>query len=257
MAGLIETLLTADAAKPAFRRGETFVTFGALRAMAARAALPGSDGPLFLHVTSAAHLTAGLLAAAAERRAVALPAHAQPAYLAEIGATGALVADAAFGGEGEVRALSEATEDPLLCFFTSGSTGAPKRVEKNLSRLERESAALDRIWGNEAGHVVATVSHQHIYGLLYRIVWPLLTGRTSDDEAAEYWEALEGRLGSATLISSPAHLVRLSPRADLYADAPGLVFSSGQFLPWEAAQACTTAFGGRRSKCWGQRKPAA
>lgn len=210
--------------------------------MAGRVSLPGA-GPVFLHVTSAAHLCAGLLAAAAEQRTLALPAHAQPAYLEEIGATGALLTDAVFNSGPVQRSLHTLTPDPLLVFYTSGSTGVPKRVEKNLSRLEREAAALDSIWGGEAGHVAATVSHQHIYGLLYRIVWPVLSGRTADDAAAEYWEDLAGRFAGRTLISSPAHLARLSPRRDLYADAPGLIFSSGQLLSWQAAQACASTFG--------------
>lgn len=243
MATLVSTLLSAEADRPAFRRGDIFVSFGEIRDLARRAALPKGEGPVFLHVASAAHLCAGLLAAAGERRTVALPAHALPAYLEEIGAADALITDKAFDGDRVMRDIENATADPMLVFFTSGSTGSPKRVDKNLSRLEREARALDGVWGGEAGHVTATVSHQHIYGLLYRVVWPLLSGRTADDVAAEYWEDLAGRLADATLISSPAHLARLSPRRDLYAEPPALIFSSGQLLSWDAAQACASTFG--------------
>jgi acyl-CoA synthetase (AMP-forming)/AMP-acid ligase II/3-hydroxymyristoyl/3-hydroxydecanoyl-(acyl carrier protein) dehydratase len=241
MAGLIETLLCAPADAPLFRRGRAWVSAGDVRALAERVALPGGDGPIFLHVTSAAHFCAGLLAAVTTQRPLALPAHAQAAYLSEIGATDALATDAALAGHDAVRLLEDANIDPLLIFFTSGSTGAPKPVQKNLSRLEREARALDQLWGKDAGHVIATVSHQHIYGLLFRVVWPILSGRTSDDAAAEYWEDLEGQLAGATLVSSPAHLTRLS-RRELYAEPPKLIFSSGQLLPNDAAQECKAAF---------------
>jgi acyl-coenzyme A synthetase/AMP-(fatty) acid ligase/3-hydroxymyristoyl/3-hydroxydecanoyl-(acyl carrier protein) dehydratase len=79
--------------------------------------------------------------------------------------------------------------------------------------------------------------------MIFRIVWPLLSGRAADDAAATYWEDLEGRFAGATLISSPAHLTRLPPRTDLFAPPPAQIFSSGQLLPYEAAQACIAAFG--------------
>ena len=46
---------------------------------------PG-DGPVFIHADSAALLAAGLLAGASLRRTMAILPHAQPAYLAEVGA---------------------------------------------------------------------------------------------------------------------------------------------------------------------------
>lgn len=243
MTGLIETLLNARAETRLFARSNEWITAGDICDMAARGDLPG-NGDVFLHATSAAHFCAGLLAAAAENRALVLPAHPQATYLAEIGcAPERLITDDAFANDDAKRSLENAALDPLLVFFTSGSTGAPKRVEKNLSRLEIEARGLDRVWGSEAAHVVATVSHQHIYGLLFRIVWPLLSRRTADDTAATYWEDLDGKLAGATLVSSPAHLTRLPPRRDLFTPPPGLICSSGQLLPADAAQKCAAAFG--------------
>ena len=241
---MIEALLAADAARPLFARGSTWIRAGDVRAMAAKLALPPGNGPVFLHTSSAARFLAGVLAVAAERRTIALPAHTQATYLSEIGCPhDALLSDEHFISADAHRTVDDPARDPLLLFFTSGSTGAPKRVEKNLSRINAEARTLEGVWGAEAAHVVATVSHQHIYGLLFRIAWPLISDRTSDDEAATYWEDLESRLAGATLISSPAHLTRLPPRNDLFAPPPALVFSSGQLLPTEAARACIDAFG--------------
>ena len=96
------------------------------------------QGPAFLCALSASRFVAGLLASACAGKTIALPAHAQPAYLAELGcAPDALLTDEAFEERGgEDAELTIALEDPLLVLFTSGSTNAPKRVEKNLSRLE-------------------------------------------------------------------------------------------------------------------------
>ncbi|MGH6952119.1 MAG: AMP-binding protein [Vitreimonas sp.] len=243
MSGLIATLVDAPADAPLFKRADGWITAGDIRQLAQRAPLARREGPIFAHVGSAAHLCAALLVAAAERRVLALPAHAQEGYLAEIGAAGALLDDDAFARAGAARALDGAIEDPLLIFYTSGSTGTPKRVDKNLSRIETEARALDDLWGDEAGHVAATVSHQHIYGLLFRIVWPLLSGRTADDAAALYWEDLKDRLEDATLVASPAHLTRLPPHSDVLSPPPRLIFSSGQLLTPGAARDCIAAFG--------------
>ncbi|HVZ99878.1 MAG TPA: AMP-binding protein [Caulobacterales bacterium] len=249
MDGLVATLLAAPADRRIFLHRGAWVTAGDIRALAARAAaiMNEADERVFLHTSRASYFVAGLLAAAARGKHIVMPAHAQSVYLDEIGCrAGLLFDDARIAGATDARIdLSVARRDPLMVFFTSGSTATPKPVEKNLSRLEIETHALDALWGRQATHVIATVSHQHIYGLLYRVAWPILSGRTADDEAALYWEDLEHRTGGATLISSPAHLTRLPPREDFFAERPALAFSSGQLLPADAAAHCARAFGAR------------
>lgn len=246
MSGLINLLLSAPAERRVFKRPDAWINIGDMRAHAAALAetLARGEGDVFLHTTFASNFVAGVLAAAAVRRRLVLPAHAQPAYLAEISCPeGALLSDDAIENARGAFELSGADRDPLLVFFTSGSTGAPKPVEKNLSRLEIEARALDTLWGADAAHGIATVSHQHIYGLLFRVMWPLLSGRTADDCACAYWEELAGRMAGATLIASPAHLTRLPPHEDFFAMPPKLVFSSGQVLSADAALACKRAMG--------------
>ncbi len=247
MSPFIATLLTAPTDQVLFT-GETPVTAGQLRATAADLAprMVG-EAPLFLHTASAALFAAALLAAAVTRKPLVLPAHTQAAYLAEVGGARATLLDdaaIALSDGADATFIGGAADDVALSFFTSGSTGVPKRIERRLAQMETEARALEAVFGPEAGAVQATVSHQHIYGLIYRIVWPVMAGRPSAARAAEYWENLDGKLGAGvTLISSPAHLSRLPPAMDLAIQSPGLIFSSGQLLQTPAALACTAAFG--------------
>ncbi|MGB0683246.1 MAG: AMP-binding protein [Magnetovibrionaceae bacterium] len=133
--------------------------------------------------------------------------------------------------------------DPEACsleFFTSGSTGEAKPIAKRLFQLEEECVVLEKTWGDEIGGmpVLATVSHQHIYGMLFRVLWPLLAGRPFIAETHLYWETLVAALtGPSVIVSSPAHLSRFPPQLEITPQQlPGKVFSSGGPLGFEAAQ---------------------
>src|SRR6185312_17141298 len=71
-----------------------------------------------------------------------------------------------------------AVERSRIDFFTSGSTGEMKRIEKSAALLEREAHVLDRLWGEllADARIYGTVSHQHIFGLTFKVMWPLLAG---------------------------------------------------------------------------------
>ena len=91
-------------------------------------------------------------------------------------------------------------------FFTSGSTGEMKRVEKSLTLFEREAAVLEQMWGAELGDVpvIGTVTHQHVFGMTFRIMWPMLAGRPFHSEFHVAWEPLMAQLnGPSMIVSSP------------------------------------------------------
>jgi acyl-coenzyme A synthetase/AMP-(fatty) acid ligase len=130
----------------------------------------------------------------------------------------------------------------LIDLFTSGSSGEPKRVEKSLAQLETEAGVLEACWGEAIGRatVVATVPHHHIYGLLFRLVWPLGAGRPFDAALCADPALLHERLaraGDAVIVSSPAHLARLPELIELESLRPATraIFSSGGPLPATAA----------------------
>jgi acyl-CoA synthetase (AMP-forming)/AMP-acid ligase II len=128
-----------------------------------------------------------------------------------------------------------------LVLFTSGSTGAPQAIAKKLFQISREVATLEAQFGQLLGgsEIIATVSHQHIYGLLFNVLWPLTAGRAI--HAREYYLPQElmavlaerGRV----LVSSPAHLKRLPqhPAWTMTSKRLRAVFSSGGPLPFEVA----------------------
>jgi acyl-coenzyme A synthetase/AMP-(fatty) acid ligase len=130
---------------------------------------------------------------------------------------------------------------PALVVFTSGSTGAAQAIPKKLSQMASEVETLDALFGRAAGDaaVLATVSHQHIYGLLFKVLWPLSTGRAIHAMSITYPEELASAMaaGPCVLIASPAHLKRLPDHLDWSGAARMLrtVFSSGGPLAPETA----------------------
>jgi acyl-CoA synthetase (AMP-forming)/AMP-acid ligase II len=136
-----------------------------------------------------------------------------------------------------------------LVVFTSGSTGAAQAIPKKLSQMASETATLQTLFGARAGDaaVLATVSHQHIYGLLFKVLWPLCSGRAIHATSISYPEQLAAAFAAApcVLIGSPAHLKRLPEHLDWSGAAINLraVFSSGGPLALDTAQACGRLLG--------------
>jgi acyl-coenzyme A synthetase/AMP-(fatty) acid ligase len=127
-------------------------------------------------------------------------------------------------------------------FWTSGTSGEPKAVIKSLAQLDAEVAMLEAAFGGPLGlaPVAGTVPHQHIYGSLFRILWPLAAGRPilcePCDDPASFRQAMAL---APVLVSSPAYLSRLPRLMDLdqLPGRPVAVFSSGG--PLERADALT------------------
>jgi len=178
-----------------------------------------------------------------------LPGDALPATLERLRERGLAFAGDLPGGlraAESVAATNIAMQmlDPEACalvLFTSGSTGEPAAIRKSLRQLDAEVDALEAVFGPLAGDgavVHGTVSHQHIYGLLFRILWPLSSRRAFAPSRIAYNEQLT-TLGPSpiVLVASPAHLKRLPETQDWQPLASGLrvVFSSGGPLPVDAA----------------------
>ncbi|WP_460368666.1 AMP-binding protein [Pseudomonas sp. Tul1A2] len=129
-----------------------------------------------------------------------------------------------------------------LSLCTSGSSGEPKRIDKTLRQLANEVEALEQLWGADLGEacIIGSVATQHIYGLLFRVLWPLCAGRPFLREQLAFPEDLQRasrEYPAFAWVASPALLKRMGDNLDWPAlSAVRRVFSSGGALPLEAAQ---------------------
>jgi acyl-coenzyme A synthetase/AMP-(fatty) acid ligase len=241
-------------------REEGVLDFAALRARAASwgAAFEAHGvARLALFLEDTFEFAAALLGAWHAGVCVFLPADARPATLEGLRAQVDAFVGKAPAGHMPLAPKPGASQllRPLppelaaLVVYTSGSSGEPTAIPKRLSQLSREVATLGALFDAEAEEVpvLATVSHQHIYGLLFRVLWPLASGRPFDTHVLPYPEDLVAALrpGPALLVASPAHLKRLPASLDWSVARGNLrgLFSSGGPLSPEALQACRDLLG--------------
>ena len=200
---------------------------------------------LAVHLNDAGELAIALLGAWQAGASVLLPADLQPqtrqrwaadvdAWLTEAGDLDALYQPA-------VAAAALDLDTCQLSLCTSGSSGEPKRIDKTLRQLANEVQALEALWGADLGEacIIGSVATQHIYGLLFRVLWPLCAGRTFVREQLPFPEDLQ-RVSRQhphfAWVASPALLKRMGDNLDWAAlSTVKRVFSSGGALPADAA----------------------
>lgn len=155
-------------------------------------------------------------------------------------------------------ALPPAALDPsvTLVLCTSGSSGTPKPLSKQWRQLAAEVQALQQQWPDSSAPVLGSVSAQHMYGLPFRVLWPLCSGRQIDRRQRLYPEELQQaslRYPSFTWIASPALLRRLGQRLD-WAQLRGRltrIHSSGGALPPEVSDDIERGLGLRPTEIYG------
>ncbi|GAB7127067.1 acyl-CoA synthetase family protein [Silvimonas sp. JCM 19000] len=203
-------------------------------------------GDVALYDSDCYRASVWLLAAWHAGRCVILPADATPATAAQMRQRAVALLGEFTGADhcGWARSTSTVPLKPLdpaqraVAVFTSGSTGEPLCIEKRLAQLNDEMQAQDSVFGATIpadALVVATVSQQHLYGLLFRVIWPLVSGRPFAAQALAFPEALTVAAAHVpqVLVSSPAFLKRLPDTLDWAAVASHhvAIFSSGGPLP--------------------------
>jgi hypothetical protein len=145
---------------------------------------------------------------------------------------------------GHLDALDPAATELVL--FTAGSTGEHKRIAKSLAEMEAEAREIHGTFASSLrpGAIVSTVPYYHLYGLTFRLVWPLCAGWRLSGGTHQYWEGVAADLATnAILVTSPAHLTRLPPARLAPERRPQLVFSAGAALSDEAAAAAADTLG--------------
>mgnify|MGYP003571079324 CR=1 FL=1 len=180
-----------------------------------------------------------------------LPANLQEGHLADLAAPARGVIGSAVEGALCLSSLPEEAasippafdpEKSEIVLHTSGSSGQPEAFVKPFRCLQAEVQTLHASFAPSAPcAVLATVPAYHIYGLLFRILWPLAAGWPLDAQTIRYPGEVAAKLdthGPSLLISSPAFL----NRAASVMDWPALgalqgIFSSGG--PLDPAAAAT------------------
>ena len=193
-----------------------------------------------------------------------IPANATPGYLADLADVyDAVLTDADLPrGVRDVDADADAshTIDPQapLTLYTSGSSGAPKPIRKTLAQFNAEVHTLEKQWGALVGDatMLASVPHHHIYGLLFRVLWPLAAGRAFDRAISIeplHLQAQIEQCGATVVVSTPAQLSRWPalPGFAALTPAPRAFFSSGGPLALEAAQEYAAAYGAAPLEIYG------
>ncbi len=223
-----------------------------------RQSFKGSDNSIWaLFETDSYRFAVGLTALLAEAKTVYLPGENHERIIAALKDHGAAFAGQ-FPVEKTLQVVTGKTPDHLgplsltgsVVVFTSGSTGDAKPIHKTLGQLDAELAALELSWGQQLGDsvVAGTVSHQHFYGLLFSLLWPLVTGRCFWHKPFVNPVIMARALSdfpAAAWVMSPAHLHRLSkdmPWPEVR-DSVTAVFSSGGPLEQHGAQTVCDALG--------------
>ena len=202
-----------------------------------------------VHLEDAAELAIALLGAWRAGVSVLLPADLQP----QTRQRWASEVDLWLTDQADDAHLSDYRQAPVtataldldrctLSLCTSGSSGEPKRIDKNLRQLANEVEALEQLWGADLGEacLIGSVATQHIYGLLFRVLWPLCAGRPFLRKQLAFPEDLQRASRehpTFAWVASPALLKRMGDNLDWPAlSAVRRVFSSGGALPADAAQ---------------------
>ncbi len=131
---------------------------------------------------------------------------------------------------------------------TSGSTGTPLVVVKTHHQLISEALYYAEHWhsGGSVETFAATVSHQHIYGLLFKLLVPMAAGHSFVSELLNNPRQLLSRYRAQNLVwvASPAQLKRTTPDilADLTTSNIIRIYSSGGLLDAESAATVRAIF---------------
>ncbi len=245
--------------RPAAIVGNRQISFAGLRddVAALAATLQTRQGQRWLLLSEDAYaLAVGFLATLYAGRTVVLPANLQIGHVSDLAdqidgilaheqetppevKTVSILANDAAADRAALEPFDAARAEIIL--HTSGTTGQPVAIHKSLNCLEAEVATLDGLFRPTESYVVlATVPAHHIYGLLFRILWPLAAGQPFDAGLVRYPEELERAVetkANILLVSSPAFLGRALGVVDVDALKGHLVgaFSSGGPLPAEVA----------------------
>ncbi len=208
---------------------------------------------------------AAMLAAWERGYVVALPPNAQEKTIASLRTNGAvitvlhdvdgmagidvrpIVSEAASSLEPSYVPPTLASDRRVVVVYTSGTTGTPMACPKTAGQLIGEARLLCRTFDIVKGdRVLATVPPHHIYGLLFGVLVPLVSGASFCRETVLHAEPLAALIAQndvRVLVSVPAHLRALRILEQGRIGKLPRIFSSGAPLLAETAHDLSDRFG--------------
>lgn len=149
--------------------------------------------------------------------------------------------------EEEIRNCPEINADETKIFmFTSGSTGKPKAILQRLTEFELDNEFILSLWGEEFSKrkTLSTLSHHHIYGLLFSMMLPFAAGipfRRFRIEFPTEFEKMDDV--SYTIVAVPAFLKRTNDVEDKLNLKEPFITTSGGVLTPDVAKKTDEVFG--------------
>ena len=137
-------------------------------------------------------------------------------------------------------------ENININFYTSGSTGYPKLIEKTLKQFEAEASKIVNQFTDDMKDSVFlyTVPHYHSYGFVFAVLVPYMLELRFLDNRINYLETVNNfhEYKKITIVTTPAFLKRID-RASLKIRADWHLFSSTGLLDKKVNDLAKYVFG--------------
>lgn len=144
-----------------------------------------------------------------------------------------------------------------VCFFTSGSTSAPKMIEKNFATLSDETENSASLMGCfEDCAVVSTCEPFHLYGMLWRLLYPMslkMPAHSITIRDPETLIAIQKQNQKVLFITTPSFIEAVARHRELY-DFPqnvAAITTSGGLLKEKACADAKEIWGATPTEIFG------
>ena len=142
-------------------------------------------------------------------------------------------------------------QNVYISFFTSGSTGTPKQIRKNFQTLVDEvqlHSQIQQAVVKQNPTVIATIMPNHMYGMLWRFLFPLCNQLTQDLDTVASPEEIQYKqeiYPKVLLTTTPTFMNEIVAYAQQYHFAKNClaIYSSGSLLPTPTSQKIFDLFG--------------
>ena len=138
-----------------------------------------------------------------------------------------------------------------VSFYTSGTTGAPKKIIKTFNTLVAEVGNIyfyQKKAVDANAVVLATVMPFHLYGMLWRFLFPLCTGLVQDLDtitSPERIQEKQEKYDYVVLATTPSFMDKVAEYKKQYVFKNNClaIYSSGSFLSEKTSKAMLEIFG--------------